>query len=238
MIIERGWMARLLVVLAVSALLLQACTGRATDGSASRSPSQVTVAAASATPAISTNPTIPPTAAASDVPAISMPLPVGWMELSLTAESLQTLAAESATSNPAMSAQLDQLVSSGAYKAIRYYAVDNAGGAYHGNASVVAAGVTGADGLDEVRRGALDSLKSQGATGIVVTDAIVDGQGATLLEYDIAAPASATTSTAVHGKVFLLVKQGNLYAAGVTCEAASRECIESGERMILGMKIR
>jgi hypothetical protein len=159
------------------------------------------------------------------------------MELTLTADSLQALAAESATSNPAMSAQLDQLVSSGAYKAIRYYAVDNAGGAYHGNASVVAAGVTGADGLDEVRRGALDSLKSQGATGIVVTDAIVDGQGATLLEYDIAAPAFAT-SMAVHGKVFLLVKEGNLYAAGVTCEATSRECIESGERMILGMKIR
>jgi hypothetical protein len=212
--------ADLALAIAAAALTAAAC-----GGNASPSPTPESTALPSQT-----------SGASPGAVELRIPLPDGWHEIELTEEALQAQIDALAGSNPELAEPIRQLLSSGAFRTIAFYAIGYDGLDPIGNVNAVTFPIPGLDidGLEPLIVGQFEQI---GATDIQVGDRSVLGTDGLVVDYRLPVEVDGA-SPALTGRAFVAIIDGTAWDVTVTCTAADPgPCLDDADAMADGMTL-
>jgi hypothetical protein len=216
--------ADLAFAIAAAALIAAAC-----GGNASPSPNPESTALPSQTTDSSPGPV-----------ELRIPLPDGWHQIELTEAALQAQIDAFAESNPELAEPLRQLLSSGAFRSLSFYAIGYAVG-YNGlvpigNVNAVSFPMPGLD-IDALEPLVVGQLEQIGAIDIQVGDRSVLGTDGLVVDYRLPVEVDGA-SPSLTSRVFVAIIDGTAWDVTVTCTAADpAPCLDDADAMADGMTL-
>jgi len=224
--------APLVTVLVAGVLAVAACGGTA-------SPSPTTGPSPSPTEAATLEPTEGPTATPAESAAtgeIHITLPENWQEVEMTQEALQAQIDALSETNPELVAPLQQLLDSGSFAGISFYAIGYDGLLPIGNLNAITFPMAGMslDGIAPLIEGQFAQL---GAVDIEISDRTVLGTDGLQIDYQL--PVTVGTEvTTLTGRVYIALIDDVVYDVTLTCsEPDPTECLADGDEMADGMTL-
>ena len=212
--------AGLAFAIAVAALTVAAC-----GGSASPSPTTEPTALPSQT-----------TDASPGAAELRIPLPEGWHQIELTEAALQAQIDTFAESNPELAEPLRQLLSSGAFRSLSFYAIGYDGLEPIGTVNAVTFPMPGLD-IDALAPLVEGQLEQIGATDIQFGDRSVLGTDGLVVDYRLPVEVDGASLT-LTGRVFVAIIDGTAWDVTVTCTAADPgPCLGDADAMADGMTL-
>ena len=201
----------------------------------------LTVAACggSASPSPTTEPTtLPsqPTDASPGAAELRIPLPEGWHQIELTEAALQAQIDTFAESNPELVEPIRQLLSSGAFGSLSFYAIGYDGLEPIGSVNAVTFPMRrlGIDALAPLVEGQLEQI---GATDIQVGERLVLGTDGLVVDYRLPVEVDGASPTFT-GRAFVAIIDGTAWDVTVTCTAADPgPCLGDADAMADGMTL-
>jgi hypothetical protein len=165
---------------------------------------------------------------------VSMTLADGWRRIDLTETGLQQLIASLGSKNPQLTAAVNQLLSSGEYRTLLFYALGNSGSAFLGSVNVAAFVATfDLDGLAPVME---SQMKSAGASDVTVVHVSLPAGPALRITYSV----SVTTPVAVtvSGRAYVFLAGGEAYQVTFSCNGPDPAgCLSASDAMIQTFRI-
>jgi hypothetical protein len=193
----------------------------------------------SASPSPTTEPTTLPsqtTDASPGAAELRIPLPDGWHQIELTEAALQAQVDALAESNPELVEPIRQLLSSGAFRSLSFYAIGYDGLEPIGNVNAVTFPMPGLD-IDALAPLVEGQLEQIGATDIQVGDRSVLGTDGLVVDYRLPVEVDGASPTFT-GRVFVAIIDGTAWDVTVTCTAADPgPCLGDADAMADGMTL-
>jgi hypothetical protein len=212
--------ADLAFAIAAAALTVAAC-----GGNASPSPTPESTALPSQT-----------TDASPGAVELRIPLPDGWHQIELTEQALQAQVDALAASNPELVEPIRQLLSSGAFGSLSFYAIGYDGLEPIGSVNAVTFPMRGL-GIDALVPLVEGQLELIGATDIQVGDRSVLGTDGLVVDYRLPVEGDGA-SPALTGRAFVAIIDGTAWDVTVTCTAADPgPCLDDADAMADGMTL-
>lgn len=169
-------------------------------------------------------------------PELQVALPAGWQEIELTEAALQAQIDVMAETNPELVAPLQQLLSSGLFESLAFYAIGYDGAEPIGNANAVTfpMALAGIDALAPLVEGQLQQI---GAADIVVGRRTVLGTDGLVVDYHLEAPVNGATPTFT-ARAFVALIGGTVYDVTITCTATDpAACLADSDEIGAGMTL-
>lgn len=168
---------------------------------------------------------------------MNIKLAKGWQEVELTEAALKAQMKALASSNPLMVATMQQWLDTGAFKAMKFYALGYSGTRVVGNINVNALPLGGDVPLDAVQPAIEGEFKQLGATGIKFRHATVAGATSLIVDYKLTMK-TASGSLAMTGRAYLVPHGDVVYDATFTCYGTSTAtCLAAADGMAKSMTI-
>jgi hypothetical protein len=161
---------------------------------------------------------------------LRIPLPAGWHQIELTEAALQAQIDTFAESNPELAEPLRQLLSSGAFRSLSFYAIGYDGLEPIGNVNAVTFPMPGPD-IDALEPLVVGLLEQIGATDIQVGDRSVLGTDGLVVDYRLPVEVDGASATFT-GRGFGAIIDGTAWYVTVTCTAADPgPCLDDADAM-------
>jgi hypothetical protein len=224
--------ASFVALVAAGVLAVAACGGNASPSpTAEPSPSPTEAA----TPEPSDAPTATPDESAS-TGELHISLPEGWQEIEMTQEALEAQIEALSASNPELVAPLQQLLDSGSFESIAFYAMGYDGLLPIGNVNAITFPMAGMS-LDAVAPVIEGQFAQIGAEDIELSDRTVLGTDGLQIDYRLPATMGTATTT-LTGRVYLALIDDVVYDVTLTCtEPDPTACLADGDEMADGMTL-
>ena len=167
---------------------------------------------------------------------LRIPLPDGWHQIELTEAALQAQIDALAGSNPELAEPLRQLLTSGAFRSLSFYAIGYDGIVPIGNVNAVTFPTPGLD-IDALAPLVEGQLEQIGATDIHVNDRSVLGTDGLVVDYRLPVEVDGA-SPSFTARVFVAIIDGTAWDVTVTCTAADPgPCLDDADTMADGMTL-
>jgi len=155
-----------------------------------------------------------------------MTLPSTWSAVDMNLASLQGMVTTMGTSNPQLANLLNQLITSGAYKQLNFFAYEYNGLTIIGNVdTTLGISLQGAT-LDAVAPSLEGEIKQAGATNVSTQHVTLPLGDVLLLSYDLSVTLPTGGTLPQSGRAYYYASNGSLYAATFTCaNPASTTCL-------------
>jgi hypothetical protein len=166
--------------------------------------------------------------------AVHMTLPSNWKEVTLTDAAIQAQIDALGSSNAQVAAALRQMLQTGQYHSIRFYALGYRASTIIGNVNVSTAQF-GTFGLDTTSVLYENQLQTVGATGVTMTDLTLPAGQAVLVSYALPVKGASVNLT---GRSYLILKAGWGYVTTFSCyESDPTACLNDAGSMIQTLTI-
>ena len=153
---------------------------------------------------------------ASSSAAIHLVLPSNWQSVDMTEAALANLVSTLATSNPQLSATMNQLLTSGAYKNLSQFAIGYSGVNVIGNVNVTGPISAGGLDLDGIAPAIQGELKQVGAEDVTTSQVTLTAGNALLASYTL--PVNTATGTvSMTGRLYVILNAGEALETTFTC---------------------
>ena len=171
-----------------------------------------------------------PGSTASGGVALTMTLPSNWSVVSMNLAALQGMVSTLGASNPQMAAMMNQLITSGAYKQLNFFAFEYNGLMPIGNVDTslgVAANGLSLDAAAPVLQG---EITQAGATNVTSKHVTLPVGDVLLLSYDLSVTGASGTKISESGRAYYYEANGDLYSATFTSMSPSTTtCLADSE---------
>ena len=186
-------------------------------------------------PALVTFPTPPSGWRIHATPTFQLALPPSWLPVNLSEESIRATIQQSQPANPDLARALQDVLDSGQYKSLSFYAADSRAAAPVTSLTVAhTAPGAGAKVEDLAKKDAEALVKIVPGIRVIGTTplAAVNGMGSAQLEYELPISSPGGTSFTLRGVQFLfLVSPQDLYVLTATANAENGEFAAVAEQI-------
>lgn len=185
-------------------------------------------------PSPSQAPAIEPSPSATPMAHVS--LPPNWQQVEMTEAALSAQVKALTTSNPPMAQMLQQVLTSGQFRTMQFYAFDYDGLKLVGNVNVLAL-AAGELPLDAIVPAIEGQFKQIGATDVTSSHATLLGVDAVVIDYHLTLDATSS-GPPMSGRAYLVPVGGTIYDMTITCyESDATSCMSDGDAMAKGMTV-
>lgn len=207
-----------LLVMVLAGLLLAGC------GASGGTPTGAGSISASSTPTPLATPaatTAGPGSSASGRAALRMTLPSNWSVVDMNLAALQGMVSALGASNPQMAAMMNQLITSGAYKQLNFFAFEYNGLTPIGNVDTSLGVATNGLSLDAAAPVLQGEITQAGATNVASTHMALPVGDVLLVSYDLSVTGANGAKISESGRAYYYEANGDLYSATFTCMSPS-----------------
>ena len=224
------------IALVLSALLM-ACGSSGSSGSTSNPGGTIEV-----TPAPTPIPTPAPTSTSSPTAAgildMHFTLAANWQSVDMTEAALTAEVEALKGTNSVLAQALQQLLASGAYKSIRFYAIGYTGVEPIGNLVATAGSLPGIATLDAVKPYLEGALKQMGGSELVWSARSLPAGDTDVADLVLTLNQVDGTAIKLTDRIFNVLQDGTLYQATFTCyPSAVSTCLADADTMAAGWTI-